>query len=379
MNKIGIGLVGYGMIGRIHSLAYRELPFFYPGQLPAIHLAAVCTSRPETAQAAAQEAGFASWLTDVSALVRRDDVDVVDCSVPPYLHRPTVLAAVGAGKHVYCEKPLALNGAEARELVKATQEAGVQVGMTFNYRFVPAMMRAHQLIRDGALGNIYHFRAEYLHTGYEDPQRPMSWRLRKEQAGGGALVDLGAHLVDLIRYLLGELAAVRATLHTYVKERPVRRGASEKEAVTVDDAAWLQVRMSNGAMGTIEVSRFATGMLDDLRLEIHGERGALRFNLMTPSWLYFYDTTRSGGPLGGERGWIGLETAQSYPGAVTPPARSILGWTRPHAENQYAFLRALLAGKPPQPNIIDGLRTQLALDAAYTSAETGDWVQVQQE
>jgi predicted dehydrogenase len=377
MNKIGIGLVGYGMIGRVHTLAYRELPLFYPGQLPPLHLAAVCTSRPETAQAAAQEAGFDAWLTDVSALVQRDDVDVVDCSVPNYLHRSTVLAAVAAGKHVYCEKPLAMNGAEAREMLDAVQKAGVQVGMTFNYRFVPAMLRARQLLQEGALGDIYTFRAEYLHTGYQDPQRPMSWKLHQEQAGGGALVDLGSHVIDLMRHLLGEFESVRAALHTFVQERPAQRGSSQKEPVAVDDVAWVQARMKNGAMGTIEVSRFATGTLDDLRLEIHGQRGALRFNLMDPSWLYWYDATRAGGPLGGQRGWVRLETVQHYPGAVLPPPRTTLSWTRPHAENQYAFLRALAEGRSPQPDIQDGLRTQLVLDAAYTSAQTGNWTQVQ--
>jgi len=378
MHKIGIGLVGYGMIGRIHTLGYRELPLFYPGQLPPLHLAAVCTSRPETAQAAAQEAGFDTWLTDAPALMQREDVDVVDCSIPNYLHRATLLAAIAAGKHVYCEKPLALNGLEAREIAHAAQKAGVQVGMTFNYRFVPAIMRARRLVEGGALGHIYTFRAKYLHTGYQDPQRPITWRLRKEQSGGGALVDLGSHVIDLVRYLVGEFESVQATLHTFVKERPTQRGASQKEPVTVDDVAWVQARMAEGALGTIEVSRFATGTLDDLHIEIYGERGALRFDLMEPNWLYWYDATRPGGPLGGDRGWVRLETVQNYPGAAAPPGRSTLSWARTHAENQYAFLRALVEGKPPQPDIVDGLRTQLVLDAAYTSAEAGNWVPVQQ-
>jgi predicted dehydrogenase len=379
MESIGIGLVGYGMIGRVHTLAYRELPLFYPQRLPALHLAAVCTSRSETAQAAAAEAGFASWCTDISALVGREDVHVVDCSVPNHLHRSVLLAAIAAGKHIYCEKPLALDGAEARELVMAARKAGVCAGMTFNYRFVPAIMRARQLIHEGALGEVYTFRAEYLHSGYQDPQRPAGWKTRREQAGGGALVDLGSHVIDLIRHLLGEFRAVRANLHTFIKERPVRHGATEKEPVTVDDVAWVQVQMENGSMGTIEVSRFATGMLDDLRLEIYGQRGALRFSLMDANWLYWYDATRSGEPLGGTRGWTRIETVQNYPGAAAPPARSILGWTRTHAENQYSFLRALVEGKTPQPDIVDGLRTQLVLDAAYASAESGEWTSVQYE
>jgi predicted dehydrogenase len=379
MDTIGIGLIGYGMIGRVHTLAYRDLPLLYPKQLPSLNLAAICTSRTESAQAAADEAGFNAWETDVAALVQRDDVNVVDCSTPNYLHHAQVLAAIAARKHVYCEKPLALNGAEARKLAQAARQAGVQVGMTFNYRFVPAVQRAYQMLQTGALGQIYTFRTDYLHTGYQDPNRPMGWKLRCEQAGGGALVDLGVHLIDLTRFLLGEFETIRAATQTFITERLVSRGAAEKEPVTVDDAAWVQARLCNGVMGTLEVSRFATGMVDDLRFEIHGERGALRFNLMDANWLYWYDASRTKEPLGGERGWTRLETIQHYPGAAAPPPRSILGWTRPHAENQYAFLRAVVEGRLPQPNIEDGLRAQLVLDAAYTSVETGAWTPVSLE
>jgi predicted dehydrogenase len=379
MDSLGIGLMGYGMIGRIHALGYHDLPLLYPRQLPALRLSAVCTSRPDTAQAAASEAGFAAWCTDFFSLAQRPDVDVVDCTLPNYLHLPALLAALRAGKPVYCEKPLAVNDVEARELTHAARAAGVPVGLGFNYRFVPAIMRARQLLHDGALGDIFTFRAQYLHSGYQDPRRPMSWRLRQEQAGGGASMDLGSHVVDLIRHLLGEFHSVRATLHTFITERPVQRDAAQTEAVTVDDAAWIQVRLDSGALGTVETSRFATGMVDDLRLEIHGRRGALRFSLMDGNWLYWYDAARKAEPLGGERGWVRLETLQHYPGAAAPPPRAILGWTRTHAENQHVFLRAVATGAAPHPDVVDGLRAQLVLSAAYTSARSGGWVAVAKE
>ncbi len=379
MDVLGVGLLGYGMIGRVHALGYRELPVLYPRRLPPVRLSAVCTSRPETAEAAAAEAGFAAWCTDIATLAERRDVDVVDCTLPNHLHRAALLAALRAGKPVYCEKPLARNDAEAREIASAARAAGVPVGVGFNYRFVPAIARARQLIQDGALGDVYTFRAQYLHSGYQDPQRPMSWRLRREQAGGGASMDLGSHAIDLIRFLLGEFQTVCARLHTFVSARPVRRDAEETEAVTVDDAAWLQVRLESGALGTVEVSRFATGAVDDLRLEVHGRCGALRFSLMDANWLYWYDATRRAEPLGGERGWTRLETVQHYPGAAVPPARAILGWTRTHAESQYAFLRAVVDGAAPQPDIIDGLRAHLVLGAAYASAQDGGWVAVPKE
>jgi len=379
MDAIGIGLIGYGMIGRVHTLAYRELPLFYPRQLPPLHLAMICTSRAESAQAAAEEAGFDAWGTEVASLVRRDDVNVVDCSSPNYLHYTQVMQAIAAGKHVYCEKPLALNVTEARQMLEAARRAGVQVGMTFNYRFVPAVHRACQLIQAGMLGQIYSFRADYLHTGYQDPNKPMGWKLRREQAGGGALVDLGSHLFDMIRFLLGDFESVRAETRTFITERPISRGATEKEAVTVDDVAWVQARLRNGVTGTLEASRFATGMVDDLRFEIHGERGACKFNLLDPNWLYWYDATATSEPMGGERGWTRLETMQHYAGAAVPPSRATLGWARTHAENQYAFLRAIVEGRRPQPDIQDGLQVQLVLDAAFASIETGTWASVSSE
>ena len=311
--------------------------------------------------------------------MRQKEVTVVDCSTPNYQHRQTLLAAIAAGKHVYCEKPLALNAAEAREIVRVAEKAGVSVGMTFNYRFVPAITRARQMIADGALGEIYNFRAEYFHTGYQDPQRPLGWRMKQELSGGGALVDMGSHLIDLVRHLLGELHSVRAVMKTYIKQRPVERGSRTLGDVTVDDAAWLEVRLAGGGFGTIEVSRFATGSLDDLNLEIYGSKGALRFSLMDANWLYWFDGTKVGGFLGGDLGWTRLETVQHYKGAAVPPARSILGWTRAHAECQYAFLRAVAEGKKPEPGIRDGLRNQLILDAAYASAKSDSWVTVPTE
>lgn len=377
--SIGLGLLGYGTIGRVHTLGYRDLPLLYPGRLPPLRLEAVFTSREETARAAAREGGYASWFTDLPALLAREGVDVVDCSLPNHLHREALLLAFQAGRHVYCEKPLAVNAAEAREVAQAAGKAGVQVGMTFNYRFIPALMRARELIDRGAVGRIYSFRAEYYHSGYQDPERPQSWRMRRSQAGGGALVDLGAHLVDLVRHLLGEYDAVRALTHTYIRERPVVRGAGEKEPVDVDDAAWLEVRLKSGGIGTIEVSRFATGSLDDLNIAVYGEKGAFRFRLMDANWLYWFDATRPGGAFGGERGWTRLETVQHYPGSALPPPRSILGWTRTHAENQYRFLQALAEGRAPEPGLVDGLRAQLVLEAAFQSAQSGAWVPVAQE
>ena len=379
MKRIGIGLLGYGSIGKIHTLSYRQLPLLYPGKLPETVLEGICTSNPRTAERAAKDGGFRRGFTDTAELLEQDCVDVVDCCLPNFLHRQVLLQAFAAGKHVYCEKPLAVNAEEARQITAAAEKHGVHVGMTFNFRFIPALMRAKELIDEGLLGEVYSFRAEYFHTGYQNPDRPMSWRMRKELSGGGALVDLGSHVIDLTRHLLGEFASVRGLVHTYIDQRPTSQGSEDKQPVTVDDAAWIEVRLQSGGIGTIEVSRFATGALDDLNIEIYGQKAALMFRLMDANWLYWFDATRPGGPMGGQRGWTRLETVQHYPGATLPPPRSILGWTRTHAENQYVFLKAVSEGLAPQPGVLDGLRCQLIMDAAYRSAESGSWLDVPQE
>lgn len=376
MDKLGIGLIGYGMIGRVHSLAYHELGMYYPGALPPLELAAVCTQQAATAQRASAEAGFKSWTTSVEELVNRDDVSIVDCCVPNYLHRPVLLAAIRAGKPVIVEKPLALNSAEGIEIAAAAKAAGVKIGLIFNFRFIPAIARAKQLIDEGMLGQIYQFQIEYLHSGYQNPERPMGWKMRRSQSGGGALVDLGAHLIDMTRYLLGEFDQVLASTRTFITERPVSAGAREREQVQVDDAAWVQAKLANGASGTVMATRYATGAVDDLNWLIHGQKGAMRFQMMEPNWLYTYDQQVTAEPLGGRRGWTRVETIQQYPGSPVPPARSFIGWTRPMAHNLYSFLSAVTHGTDPVPGLGDGLRVHNVIDAAYASAETSGWVKV---
>lgn len=372
VNPLGIGLLGFGMIGKVHALAYHEIPHYYPNTLPPLRLAAICTTRPETAQAAARAGGFEAWTTSIEELVARDDIDVVDVCLPNYAHRPAILAALHAGKHVLVDKPLAMNSQEAMEIAEAARKAQRHVGIVFNYRFVPALMRARQMIADGALGPIYHFHMDYLHTGYQDPKRVMSWRLRRAESGGGALVDLGSHLIDLARYLLGDYETVNAMTHTYIVERPTAINSTTRERVDVDDAAWLQIKMKNGAIGTLFVTRFATGAVDDMNVQIFGERGALKFSLQDANVLSWFDATRPSR----EQGWTRIPTSTTYPGAVVPPPRGILGWHRTHAENIYQFLRALIENQPFAPDATDGARVHQIIDAAYQSATLQRWMAV---
>lgn len=379
-DEIRIAVLGYGMIGRVHSLNYRELPFLYPGAIPRPVLHTVCTSRPDSARTAQAEAGFLNASTDMDAVLADPDIDVVDVALPNGMHRPVVERALAAGKHVYCEKPLAGTVADARAIARAPRDDDARFGMVFQYRFIPAIVRARRLIDEGKIGRIFTYRAEYLHTGYQNPERPLSWRMKKEEGGSGALGDLGSHVIDLVRYLVGEFDSLQGNLETFVTERPIAKGSPERDAVTVDDVAWIQARMENGAVGSIEASRFATGTLDDLRIQIYGEKGALKFDLMDPSFLYWFDESNPGGDYGGSRGWQRIESVSFYPGAGTPPARAPIGWIRSHAENQFRFLEAIAANRDPSPGILDGLRTQLVIDAVERSDQTGGgWVPVERE
>jgi predicted dehydrogenase len=372
---IRVGLLGYGFIGKVHTLAYKLLPMMYDPFPVDIKLAGVSAASQASVDKGLEQGGYAYGTTNWRELVERDDIDVIDCCTPNFLHKDMLIAAMRAGKHVYCDKPLALNLTEAQQIVAVARESGVKHQMTFDNRFVPAMMRAKQLVEEGLLGQVFSFRSVYLHAGYADPERPMSWRLDVERSGGGALFDLGSHVLDLIRFLLGEYESVYAVTETFIRERPLPGHADQKQPVKVDDLALVTARMANGALGTVEASRFATGTNDELRLEMHGSQGALRFNSMDPNWLYVYDQREPGAPIGGRRGFTAIETVQRYPPpAALPGPKFSIGWMRYHVACQYDFISSLVEDRPPSPDFWDGLKVQEVMEAAYRSANEKRWV-----
>jgi predicted dehydrogenase len=373
MKKIGIVIVGYGYIGKIHTLALRQLPLIYPDHAGEFQLVGICMRSEEKAKRAAAEMGCQKWYAAYKDVLQDDEVNIVDLVTPNYLHLKMIEGAIRGGKHVLCEKPLTLTRSEAEEVVKFVRASKASLGMIFNYRFIPALLKAKQMLEQGLLGRIYNFRGEYYHTGYQDPGRPITWRTDFSKSGGGALVDLGVHVVDLVRYLLGDFDSVQAVTETYITGRPLERGSRQIGSVTVDDAAWMNVRMKSGAMGSIEVSRFATGTLDDLKITVYGERGSLRFSLMDANFLYWFDVRT---PDLGLVGWQRLETGQTYPGAKLPNPRSIIGWTRFHTENIHRFIRSVKDETSFAPNEVDGYEAQAVLEAAYDSAESGLWSKV---
>jgi len=374
-----VGIVGHGFMGKVHGHAYRSLGFYYAPPPAKVILAGVATQTEPSWRRAVDEVGFEFGTTDFHELCARDDIDIIDCCAPNYAHKEVLLAALRNGKHVYMDKPLCLDLAEAREMAAAAAAHPKCITqMTFNYRFVPAMLRAKELVEAGALGQVFSARVCYLHAGYVNPDRPITWRLEVAKSGkGGALFDLGSHVIDLTRHLLGEFAEVNHLAETFIKERPLKDDPSKRAPVEVDDISVLSFRLKNGAIGTLESSRLATGVQDEIRVEAHGSKGAIRFNLMQPNYLEFYDSSLPEGVYGGDRGYKAIECVARYPKpASLPGPKNTIGWERFHAHCIYNFVKHVVEGSPAKPDIMDGAKTQAVMEAALESQRSGAWQRV---
>lgn len=376
MKPLNIALIGYGGIGRVHAMAYRDIPFTYGIPANLINIVGVATTRAETAKKAAEEIGCDVYTANYLELLQRDDIALIDCCTPNHMHEEIIVAAAKAGKHIYCEKPLAMNAQQAKRMVDAVQKANVKTQLTFNFRFFPAIYRAKQLIDSGFLGRVFSFRGRYFRSSYIDPTKPLSWRLSKDISGGGALLDLGSHIIDLLYYLLGPFASVQATMDTLIKERPVKAGSSEKGIVDVDDFALINAKLHDGTLGNIEVSRMGTGVNNECLFEIYSEKGAIRFNAEDPSYLEIYDVRDAGSPNGGLRGFKKIETVGRYDGQKAPDATMPTGFVRTHTECQYQFLKAIWEDRDGSPNFANGLHVQEVMDAVERSSEKGQWVTI---
>ncbi|MCL5986442.1 MAG: Gfo/Idh/MocA family oxidoreductase [Actinobacteria bacterium] len=375
---LGVGMVGFGFIGKVHTYAYMTLPLFYDPAPARLKLVGVCSKPIADAQKGVEEIGYKFATEDYHDLLDCDDIDVINCCTPNNLHKDVVIDSLNAGKHVNCEKPLALNLTEAGEVLEVAQKSDRISQVTFEYRYIPAMMRAKQLLNEGFLGKIFNIRSCYLHSGYIDPTRPITWRLSKEVSGGGALYDLASHAIDLIRFLLGEYSRVSARLITFIKERPVAGKPGEFGRVEVDDMAQIQFEMVNGAIGTLEASRVATGANDELRLEVHGDKGAIKFNLMNPNWLEIYDVRDPDAPIGGLRGFKKIETVQRYPkpGGDFPSPKFSIGWMRYHVGSAFDFITNVVENRKPDADMYAGYKVQEFMEACQISDREGRWVDI---
>lgn len=374
--QFGVGIVGYGFIGKIHALAHRMIPFCYDPPAARTRLVGICSATEATGRKAVEQADFEFATTDFRDLLDRDDIQIIHCCTPNDAHFPLLWEALAAGKHIYCDKPLARTLQEAEEIAALAERSPGISRMTFNYRFSPAMLRAKELVDEGFLGEVYQFRAAYLHAGYTDPARPLTWRLQMARSGGGAIMDLGAHVFDLVRHLMGEFVEVSATLGTVIRERPLRGGGTG--VVDVDDVAIVQARMASRAVGVVEATRIATGAQDELRIEIHGSRGALAFNLMEPNWLTVYDNTQPESPLGGSRGPQRIECASRFPKPYAlGVTKNSVGWIQFHVHCLHDFLTAVASGdRTSGPTFQDGLAAQRLVDACQRSQAMREWAPV---
>ncbi|TFV44615.1 Gfo/Idh/MocA family oxidoreductase [Blastococcus sp. TF02A_35] len=365
--RLRVAMVGHAFMGAAHSHAWRTAPRFF--ELPVEPELAVLVGRdPARVADAAARLGWAGTETDWRRLVERDDVDLVDICTPGDTHAEIAVAALGAGKHVLCEKPLANSVAEAEAMAEAAERAaarGVRAMVGYSYRRVPAVALARRMVAEGRVGRIRHVRVQYLQDWLTDPATPMSWRLRREQAGSGALGDIGAHAVDLAQFVTGErLTGVSALAETFVPERPLPGGGTDR--VTVDDAVAFLGRLDGGALATFEATRFATGRRNAIRLEVNGVDGSLAFDFEDMNVLQFFDGTEPSEAAGFRRVLV-TDPGHPYTGAWWPPGHG-LGYDHTFVHQVADLVSTLAAGEQPSPSFAEGLAIQRVLDAVERSA-----------
>ena len=370
--ELNIGIVGAQFMGRAHSNAWSDVSRFY--DLPfKVVMKAACDIDPASEQNFAQRLGWQSFETSWEKMIERKDIDVIDICTPNKLHMPVALKAAREGKHVICEKPLAMNEEEARQMAEAAQKAGIRHMTAFNYRRVPAIAHAKKMISEGLLGKIHHFNAVYYQDWLVDPLFPWVWRNDAKLAGSGAHGDMNAHTVDLARFLVGELDSVCGDEKVFVEERPLS-GGNGTGKVTADDAICFLARFKSGAMGNFIASRFSTGKKNFLRLEIFGSEGSLTFNLERMNELEYF-SRKDNSTEQGFRTIVITENEHPYIRKWWPPGH-IIGWEHTFIHEIGDFLTAIAEDKRIEPDFEDGYQCQRVLDAVSTSAKTKRWIEL---
>lgn len=375
--QIGIGMLGYAFMGKAHSNAFKKLPYMMYPPVAIPRLVAIAGRNAEATAEAARRFGYEGYYTDWRKMLENDAIQVFDNGGPNDTHAEPCIAAAQAGKHVFCEKPLARTAEEAKSMLDAVQKANVKHMVAFNYRFVPAIVQARKLIESGALGRIFHYRASYLQEWIIDPNFPKIWRLDKNVAGSGALGDLGAHIIDLARFLVGEPKQVSGMVKTFVEERPLPDG-SGKGKVDVDDAFIALMEFENGAIGTVEASRFCHGHKNYEVLEINGEKGSIRFNLERLNEL---DVFWAGEAPRETQGFHNTLISESYHPYWENwwPHGHMIGWEHSFVHEFHHFFSAIVKGGPVAPygaTFEDGYRNAVICDAIVQSAASGRIVDI---
>lgn len=375
--ELRIGLLGFGAMGKTHAFAIANLPYFC-GDLPfraTVH--GVATRSIEKSRAVAAEYGFPVATADENELINSPDIDIIDICTPNILHADTVRRALAAGKHIYCEKPLADNLANAEEMAALAAKSGLICTVVFNNRHLSAVQRAKQLIDEGRLGRILSFDFRYLHNSCTDPEKKAGWKQTADICGeGGVLLDLGAHIIDLAVFLCGKFRTVTGKSQIAFAERAGMDGKIWQ--TNAPEAFYMLAETESGATGTLTASKLTTGTNDDLGFAIYGTKGALRFSLMDPNYLEFYDNTASHEPYGGFGGFTRIECVGRYPApaGAFPSPKASQGWLRGHVMGMYSFLNSVYLGKQAAPTFADGAYVQRVMEAALLSGTEGKERQV---
>lgn len=384
--ELRIAIVGYNFMGKAHANAWLQAAHFF--DLPFTPVLQVACGRDAAAvRAFADRWGWKHIETDWRAAIARDDVDVVDISLPQHLHHDVAVAAARAGKHVFCEKPMALSVAEAESMLAAVRASGVRHYLNHNYRRCPAVMLARQLIDEGRIGRIFHWRGAYQQDWIVDPNFPLTWQLQKETAGSGPHNDLNSHSVDLAHFLVGDIRTVSCLTTSFIKERPLpgkgatafsgaaSGGAPAMGAVTVEDASLMHVEFANGAIGSFEATRFASGRKNHHTFEIYGSEGSLTFDLERMNELQFF-SRRDPDHAQGFRTILATEPSHAYVAKWWPPGH-VLGYEHAFVHGVADFLGAIATGGPIAPDFADGVRCIKVLHAGLRSAASGQRVAVE--
>jgi predicted dehydrogenase len=367
--KLNVAMIGYQFMGRAHSNAWRQVGRFFELPFEPV-MKVVCGRNEAEVGKAAGRLGWQEASTSWQQVVAREDIDVVDICAPGDAHVAVAVAAAESKKVVFCEKPLANTLPEAQRMLDAVTRAGVIHMLCHNYRRVPAVALAKQLIAEGRLGTVRHFRGVYLQDWIVDPNFPRVWRLERAKAGSGALGDIASHSLDLARHLVGEIAEVTGLMKTFVTERPLPDGKG-RGPVDVDDAALSLVRFENGAIGSVEGSRFAPGRKNHNRFEVNGSKGSLAWDLERLNELELYIEE---GPQSGFRRVIATDAKHPYVSAWWPPGH-LLGYEHSFTHTVHDLVQAIAKQELPTPNFEDGVKNQRVLDAIERSAASGRWEQ----
>jgi len=379
VKEINVALIGCKFMGKAHSNAWKNAGHFFDLKVKPV-LKVVCARDEESTKEFADRWGWEETETDWRKLIERDDIDVIDISTPPAIHRDIAVAAANSGKHIFCEKPIALNAAQAKEMYEVAEKNNVVHYLNHEYRRCPAVALAKQLIDEGKIGTIFHWRGAYLQSWLTDPNFPLTWHMQKEKAGSGAQAGINSHCVDLARFLVGEIASVVAMKTTFVKERPLPGTASgtfnasgaasdEMGKVTVEDAISMIVEFENGALGSFEATTFAPGRKNYNYFEIYGEKGSLLFDLERMNELQFF-STEDPEHAQGFRTILATETCHKYIANWWPPGHSI-GFEHEFHHGVVDFLEAIENKTTITPNFLDGQKGMEVLEAGLHAAETG--------